>query len=529
LPGSGFAHNDAAPGLLSSIQEIDRAEVIVNGHVIFEVAGIRAYRASRRAREISKKITDLAKDDSYTPDKFNVVFLDDRAQIRIDDQVMFSVFDIDGHLQGIDNRKITAETFVVKMVEEIQAYREDRSPEMVQKKVMLALVRTGAVVVTLVFVIWLFRRFDRLLEKSFKRRIKKLEAKSMRIVQAEQIWRVIKTILTLVKLALILMIIYFFITRVLELFPLTRYMGNRLLELVLDPLQTIGSNLVGYLPSLFFLVILFLFARYILKLIYSFFDAVNRGNMRFSSFESEWAWPTYRIVRVIVIIFAVVVAYPYIPGSNSEAFKGISIFMGVLLSLGSTSVISNIIAGYTMTYRRAFKVGDRIKVGTTIGTVSDIRLLVTNLMSLKNEKVVIPNSTILNSEIINYTSMLEDDGIILHTTVGIGYEVPWRQVEAMLLEAAARTEGLSDEPGPFVLQKALTDFAVTYELNVYCRVANKIPLMYTNLHRNIQDVFNEHKVQIMTPNYVADTPAPKVVPPEAWYAEPALKPEQEKS
>ena len=207
----------------------------------------------------------------------------------------------------------------------------------------------------------------------------------------------------------------------------------------------------------------------------------------------------------MIIIFAVIIAYPYIPGSNSDAFKGISLFLGVLLSLGSTSVISNIIAGYTMTYRRAFKVGDKVKIGETIGEVTEVRLLVTNLMSLKNEKIVMPNSTILNSEVINYSTLAREQGLILHTSVGIGYDVPWRQVEAMLLEAADRTDGLLKQPAPFVLQQALTDFSVTYEINVYCNDDNGIARKYTALHRNIQDVFNEHNVQIMSPNYVADT------------------------
>jgi small-conductance mechanosensitive channel len=509
--------------------KIDKADVVVNGHVIFEVAGIRAYRASRRAREISEKITSLAKDSNVNPDDIQLVDKEDRTLIQYKDDVLFSVFLIDANLQGINNRHITAETLGLRVKEAIRDYRLDRSPKVVQQNVLLALVRTAIVLVALALVIWLFRKLDKLLERSFKRRIRKLEAKSMRIVQSEQVWRVVRTIFILIKVVLVLFLVYFFITRVLELFPWTRYVGNQLLEMVIDPLQLIGSSLIGYLPSLFFLAILFLVARYLLKLIYSFFEAVSRENLRLANFEAEWAWPTYRIVRLVVIIFALVVAYPYIPGSDSQAFKGISLFVGVLLSLGSTSVISNIIAGYTMTYRRAFRVGDRVKIGQTIGTVTEIRLLVTNLVSLKNEKIVIPNSTILNSEIINYTSMLEDKGIILHTSVGIGYEVPWRQVEAMLLEAARRTDGLSTDPKPFVLQKALADFAVTYELNAYCRDEKSIPLMYTELHRNIQDVFNEYGVQIMTPNYVADTPEPKIVAPEEWYAEPAVKPEEGKA
>ena len=230
------------------------------------------------------------------------------------------------------------------------------------------------------------------------------------------------------------------------------------------------------------------------------------------------------MVRVAIIAFAVVVAYPYIPGSGSEAFKGVSLFAGVVFSLGSTSAISNVIAGYMMTYRRAFRVGDRIKVGDVVGDVTDIRLQVTTLRTLKNEEVVIPNATILNSEIVNYTALAVDKGLILHTTVGIGYEVPWRQVEAMLLLAAKRTDGLLEDPHPFVLQKALADYAVNYELNVYCGDARQMNPLYTALHRSIQDVFNEHGVQIMTPSYVADTPDAKLVPKDRWYAAPATPP-----
>jgi small-conductance mechanosensitive channel len=182
---------------------------------------------------------------------------------------------------------------------------------------------------------------------------------------------------------------------------------------------------------------------------------------------------------------------------------------------------SAFIAGYTMTYRRAFKLGDRIRIGQTVGEVSEIRLLVTRLRTGKNEDVVIPNSTILSSEVVNYSTLARKDGLILHTAVGIGYEVPWRQVEAMLLLAAERTEGLMRDPMPFVLQTSLGDFAVTYELNAYCDDAGKMPRLYSALHRNIQDVFNEYGVQIMTPNYEADPEKPKLVPADQWYAAPA--------
>jgi small-conductance mechanosensitive channel len=215
------------------------------------------------------------------------------------------------------------------------------------------------------------------------------------------------------------------------------------------------------------------------------------------------------------------VAYPYVPGSGSDAFKGISIFIGVVLSLGSTSAIANIVAGYMMTYRRAFRIGDRVKIGAAVGDVVETRLQVTRLRTVKNEEVIVPNSTILNNEVVNYSSLARNEGLILHPTVGIGYETPWRQVEAMLLEAAGRTRGLMADPPPFVRQASLGDFAITYELNVHCDDPQAMNALYTELHRNILDVFNEFGVQIMTPAYEGDPEQPKLVPKERWFAAPA--------
>jgi small-conductance mechanosensitive channel len=230
-------------------------------------------------------------------------------------------------------------------------------------------------------------------------------------------------------------------------------------------------------------------------------------------------------VRLLAITFSVIVAYPYIPGSGSEAFKGVSLFMGIVFSLGSSSLIGNLIAGYTMTYRRAFRLGDRVKIGDQVGDVERMRVLVTHLRTIKNEEVIVPNSTILGSEVINYSSLARQRGLILHTTVGIGYETPWRQVEAMLLEAASRTAGLRSEPAPFVLQRALGDFCVTYEINVFCDKPGAMEQFYADLHRNILDVFNQYGVQIMTPAYMGDPAQPKVVPEDQWYAAPAHVPQ----
>ena len=317
---------------------------------------------------------------------------------------------------------------------------------------------------------------------------------------------------------------YFYLRYLLGLLPATRGAASRIDDWVLAPLAVLGDGLVARIPDFIFLFVLFLLVRWLLRLVHHFFAAVGRGDVEVAGFDSDWADPTYKLVRLGIVAFGLIVAYPYIPGSDSAAFKGISIFLGVVFSLGSSSAIANVLAGYSLTYRRAFREGDRVKIAGIVGDVSHVRLQATYLHTVKNEEVVVPNSTILGSEVVNYSTLARTKGLVLHTTVGIGYETPWRQVEAMLLEAARRTPGLLAEPKPFVLQLALGDFAVTYEINVYCDDPKAMGPLYTALHANILDVFNEYGVQIMTPAYEGDPEVPKVVPREQWHLPPAPKP-----
>jgi len=375
----------------------------------------------------------------------------------------------------------------------------------------------------------LFRWFDRLAEQGLKKQIESLEEKSLKLVRARKVWGLLRTVLTILRWLLIVFTAYIYFNLMLKLLPETREISSQLFAYIVDPLKQIGNGIVSYIPSLIFLVIIVVIVRYVLHTIHALFSAIHYGSVTFENFEPEWAWPTYKVVRGVVIIFAIVIAYPYIPGSESGAFKGISIFLGVLLSLGSTSAIANIIAGYSMMYRRAFHTGDLVQIGDTLGYVTEMRLLVTHLRSPKNEEVVLPNSMILNGTVVNYSSLAEENGLVLHTTVGIGYEVPWRQVEAMLNMAAERTGGLLADPEPFVLKKSLDDFAVTYELNVYSQDANNMQQKYSELHQNILDVFNEYGIQIMTPSYKSDPAVPKLVPREHWYDAPAAAPGSEET
>jgi small-conductance mechanosensitive channel len=364
--------------------------------------------------------------------------------------------------------------------------------------------------------IWVFRKIDKALQKKIKARIDSVENMSFSLIRSHQLWSIYNLAFKFLRIIIFIILIAISLEYILGLLPWTSNLASNILNLLLDPVISIGSGILNYLPKLFFLIVIYLAARYFLKLSKLLFSGLKHGGITIKNFDPDWAMPTYKIFRVFVIVFAVVVAYPYIPGSGTSAFKGISVFIGVLFSLGSSSFISNLIAGYTITYRGAYKKGDYIQIGDQSGFVQEQEVLVTRMLSIKNEEIVIPNSVLLTSSIINYSTKAKEDKLIIHTTVGIGYETPWRMVDAMLKLAVERTDGLLKQPPPFVLKTLLGDFAITYEINAYCNDSTRLPSIYSMLHQNILDVFNENNVQIMTPAYMHDPDIPKVVPKDQW-------------
>ena len=504
--------------------EVQQSPVVIDGETLFSVRGVTAYPAGRRAREVAGRIRAVAANRSIGAGSLTLEEHPTMTAIVAAGQRIVAVLDEDAALEGIA-REHLAEVYRRRISEAIEAYRRDRRFDVLGGHIAYAL---GATVLLLLGAyggrrIVAFMRSG--LERRYQARVQRLEGKSLNIVKVEQIWRVLEGLLNVAWGLALIVVIYGYLNYVLALFPWTRSLARSLFSIAIDPLRTMGSGLLGIIPNLAFLAILVGVTRYALKIIRILFDGLGSGTVRLNAFDPEWAAPTYRLVRLLAIACALVVAYPYIPGSESNAFKGVSLFIGIIFSLGSSSLMGNFIAGYSMTYRRAFKVGDRVKIGQHIGDVEQMGLMVTHLCTPKNEVVVVPNSMILANEVINYSSLARESGLILYTTVGIGYETPWRQVEAMLLEAAARTPGLVPQPAPFVLQTGLGDFCVTYEINVYCDTPKAMAALYTELRRNILDVFNEYAVQIMTPAYEGDPEQAKIVPREQWYAAPARPPD----
>jgi small-conductance mechanosensitive channel len=501
-------------------RESPLAPVEIDGNSLFTVRGVSAFPADQRAAAIAGRIKAVAADPNVSPTDVRAVEHELGTAIFAGNHRLMVVFDADSEVASLPRRAL-ADLIVSKIQNAILEYRNARSSRTLSRSAALAGAATVGLAILVTLIIWLSRRLHRMLESRYRERLHTVGIQSFQVVRAEQIWNALRRLIGGGRVILILAIVVVYLQYVLALFPWTRPTAYRLRGYILGPLETMGRGIVNHIPSLLFLVILFFVTRFALKLIHRFFDALKSGEVSLSAFDPEWSESTYKLIRLGVVVLALVVAYPYIPGGRSEAFKGITIFIGLVFSLGSSSAIANIIAGYSMTYRRAFRVGDRVKIGETMGDVTKLRLQATHLKTVKNEEVIIPNSSIINNEVVNYSSLAREGGLILHTTVGIGYGTPWRQVEALLIMAAERTPRIMKEPSPFIRQKALGDFAVTYEINVYCEDPQAMGLVYTMLHRNILDLFNEYGVQIMTPAYEGDPKDRKVVPKEEWFSAPA--------
>ena len=502
--------------------EIVTAPVELDGVELFRVRGVSSLSAADRAAQIRARLVSVAADRTIPVESIQVVEGESLSRIQAGDVLIAAVVETDAIMEQVARNDLAA-AHAYRIRQNITAYREARTAQALRSAAIRAAVATLVALLAIGAFLWLWRTLNRRLTHRLRARIHTVGIQSFEVMRAERIWEALSGTLAVVRTIVLLGIAIIYLGFVLSLFPWTRGISLGMAAFALAPLVVIGRGLVTHIPGLVFLAVLFVLVRLALRLIRLFFDAIERGGVTIASFDPDWSQPTYKIIRILVVAFALVVAYPYIPGSGSAAFQGVSLFLGVVFSLGSSTAIANIIAGYMLIYRRAFKVGDRVKIGDSIGDVIHTRLQVTHLRSIKNEEIIIPNSEIMSGEVVNYSSLARDQdrGVILHTEVGIGYETPWRQVEAMLLEAAKRTEGLGTDPKAFVLEKRLGDFAVVYELNVHCTNVQAMGPLYAALHRHILDVFNEYGVQIMTPAYEGDPPDPKIVPREKWYSEPA--------
>jgi len=364
-----------------------------------------------------------------------------------------------------------------------------------------------AIVVLQALLIWLlwrlFIRLSKKLETSGKDKIKPLTIKKFRLLSVRQLINIMQVLLQILKYVIAAVMLFLSVPVIFSFFSATRDFASTLFGYIWNPVKNIALDAIRYIPNLFTIVIIVLITRYVLRALKFFADQIDRGRLVIPHFYADWAMPTLKILQVLLWAFTVAVVYPYLPGSDSRAFQGVSVFVGVIFSLGSSTAIGNLVAGLVITYMRPFKIGDRVQIKEITGFVVEKNMMVVRLKTHKNEYVTFPNLMILNSNIINYNTSSDEDaeGLIIFAEVTFGYSTPWQTVHDILINAALVTDHVQKTPKPFVLQTKLDDFYACYQINCYTKDVSQLPRIYTILYENIQNGFHEAGLDMTAAHY----------------------------
>ena len=482
--------------------ELERGDVVIDGRgpIVTVYETIAGRTPQDRATAIVERIIAIARDGrpsiaaSIEPHPA-------WTEILIGGQVVMAITDTDASMAGMPRQQLAA-AYAQNIEREISTYRQEHSWRMILRGVL----KTVVVSCLLLVVLWLTRRIRFLLRDQIEKRIgarAHLEQRSARNLIVSYLGSIALGLGAFLRWVVILALVETYLTVVLGYFSWTREISLTVTKWVFSQLESLTQAGVTYLPNLLVVGVIALLTHYAFRLLRLIFGEIRAGNLKIHGFYPDWAEPTEKLLRMLVLVLALTVAFPYLPGAKSPAFQGITIFLGVLLSLGSSSAVANTIAGVILTYMRSFLVGDWVQIGDTTGEVIERNLLVTRLLTPKAEIITIPNATVMNGAVKNYSVEAKKSGVIFHTNVSVGYNAPWRTVHQLLTSAALATEHVLEHPAPFVLQKALHDFYAGYELNAYTDVPREMLNIFSDLHQNIQDKFNEAGVEICSPHFTA--------------------------
>ena len=444
--------------------------VTVEGHEVYQIyVEYGPFSAHDRAQRVSERLRKLVFTPSADVAAITTFEADYGTEIQLGDDTLALVSDDDAeHMHA--SRALLAKYYADEIRKAVAQARHEHSAKFLIRAAIYAL----ATLLLYVLIVWLVVVGSRWLLNRLQRPgaplIKGIKIQKSEILAGERLASVLAGFVRLLRAVILFLLTVVFLGAEFKYFPWTRVHGKQLLEYVLTPVRFVGIAVLNYLPKLFYIVVILAVMYFVMKFVRILAREFERGNIRIKGFYPEWIQPTYKIVRFLLICFTAVLIYPYMPGENSPAFKGVGLFLGVLFSLGSTSAVANVVAGIILTYTRGFRVGDWVKIGDNIGNVVSQNMLATHLETFQKEEVVIPNSVVLGSHVINYSLVGQTEGVILHTSVTIGYDTPWRTVHGLLLEAAAKTHDILGNPAPFVLQRQLEDSYVQYEINAYTRI-----------------------------------------------------------
>ena len=483
-------------------QMVSSGRAIPNDSSFVLYHGIGPYSLEQRVEKLHDVLLEL-KELQSDLSSLRVVESEDIDDIIYDGKLIMSINDTDAEALGLSRKGTT--DYYLKLIVDF-AEREEKKPLNIQSLLInigIAVVIIGLFLLGLKYFNRLFRLFYIKIHAQQGKMLTGLKLKGYELLTEEKMVLFVVYGAKVVRVALLVIIIYLLLPVLFSLFPWTQSIATQLIGYILDPLKSIALSILNYIPNLLQIIVIWVVARYILRLLEFFKEEIRQERLELRGFYPEWAKPTFNIIKVILIAITFVAIWPLLPMSDSDIFKGVSTFIGLLVALGGAGAISNVIAGLVITYMRSFKIGDRVRIGDVMGDVKEKSILNTRIKTIKNEIITIPNSQMLNSHTVNYTTANDEEGLILHTTITLGYDVPWREVHKVLVDAALSTEFVKKLPKPYVLQTSLDDFYVSYQLNARTREIHKMALIYSELHKNIQDKCNEAGIEILSPHYGA--------------------------
>ena len=455
-----------------------------------------------RVSAAKSKIYEVGKRLTMFVDSLYVFDSEVSSDVMVGEDVLLSVTDLDALWMGMERVEL-AETYREVISKKVDQLHETYGLQQKLQSLGWVALIIAVQVLLIWFIVWLFHRWKFSVTRKLLGRIKSVVIKNYPLLDTHRLGVAIIFIFNLVRLLLILLVVLVGLGFMFSFFPETKTVTYTVVGFIWNPLSDILKSVVEYLPNLFKIIVIIICFHYLLKLVRYFANEVASGRLKINGFYADWAMPTHTLLRVLLYSFMLVMIWPLLPNSDSEIFQGVSVFIGVVVSLGSTSVVGNVMSGLVMTYMRPFRIGDFIRFGDTEGEVIEKSMLVTRIRTRKNDIVTIPNSNMMSSQTSNYTFSAQRYGIIVHTKITIGYDEPWKKIESLLVQAAENTDGIKRHPKPFVRITALDDFYVEYEINGITDRAKTLSTVYSALHQQILDTMHGAGVEIMSPHIEA--------------------------
>ena len=475
--------------------------VVVESDTLFRLYAARGgHSALDRAETTSQMIEKIGHDGSLRRDSVYLLDNDTYIDIMYGDKVIMSVTEQDA-LWHNTTPTILAETLMPIIADKITLLKEENSFWQILKRAALFVLVILFQYLILKLINYLFRKLRRKIVWLKVHKLKPLVIRDYELLNTKYLCRILIALSRFLRYVVLLLLFIFTVPILFSIFPQTENLALKIFYYIVDPIKMVVKAIVEYIPNLFIIGIIWYCVRYIVKGLRYISHEIQTEKLKLSGFYPDWAEPTFNIIRFLLYAFMIAMIYPYLPGSESGVFQGISVFVGLIVSLGSSTVISNFIAGFVITYMRPFKTGDFIKVNDTVGNVVEKSPFVTRIRTIKNEMVTIPNSFIISSNTVNYSSSARHYGLIIHTVLTMGYDVPWRKVHQLLIEAALDTKGVLEHPTPFVLETELNDNYMCYQINAYIKDADDMPVIMSDLLQNIQDYFNGAGIELFAPHH----------------------------